>query len=267
MSLQDRIRAYAEAARLSLLNQVKQDNNKKQQGSATWVGYNSDGNGIVKQNGVLRVVRVIGNASIPSGATVYVDNENTIEYSNNVKAETQSVLPEKKKPKRTEAYTVKSRPVILQDERDFVICIAVIDENDGDQVNAKWSLFRSLYPNRPFYLLRPVPQADTLTIPSVKWGPNYLAYYHEVCRSTCTSDWFNLAELNGANRGANVILFVDTSGSMTLNTVLLSYNLFKSKAISANLKVKNVFNGSEDYIEPFFVPDTFFNNYTSNWPA
>lgn len=265
MSLQDEIRAYAEAARLTLLSQVKVSQSKGQEGVAFWMGFNSDGNGIVKQNGVLRVVRVIGNVSIPLGSKVYVDKQNTIEVGNVRKAE--PLPPEAKKKKRIEPELVQSRPLIIQDERDFVICIAVIDENDGVEVNTKWSLFRSIYPDRPFYLLRPVPQFTSLSVPSIKWGPSYLAYYHEVCRSTCTSDWFNLAELNGANRGANVILFIDTSGSMDLNTVLLSYNLFKGKAISANLKVKNVFNGNEDYIEPFFVEDTFFNNYTSNWPA
>lgn len=265
MSLQDDIRAYAEAARLSLLDRVKVSEDKGQEGVAFWMGFNSDGNGIVKQNGVLKVVKVIGNASISLGSKVYVDKQNTIEVGNVRKSN--PPLQESKKKATHQQELVKSRPLILQDERDFVICIAVIDENDGMEVNTKWSLFRSTYPDRPFYLLRPVPQSTPLTIPSVKWGPSYLAYYHEVCRSTCTSDWFNLAELNGANKGANVILFVDTSGSMDLDTVLLSYNLFKGNAISANLKVKNVFNGSEDYIEPFFVPDTFFNDYTSNWPA
>ena len=290
MSLEDRIKAFAAQVRARLLELQKASETAEEPGGkAYWVGYDANGNGIVKKNGVEKTVRVIGNISLPKGAVVYIDSQNTIEIRRKpsgddptvknlqpktVSSSGASLAANAKKRKelnnqifRQNPYVVESRPLIIQgDQRDFVICIAVIDENDNDPtVTDRWISFRETYPDRPFYLLQPVPSSG-LSIPSSQWGDEYLAYYQTVCRESCTSDWFIAAELNGANKKANVILFIDESGSMNINTVMPSYNLFKSKCINDNLKVKTVVNTAEDYITPFLVADDFFSGYETVWP-
>lgn len=289
MSLEQRIIQFGKDARERLLASRTNLQNKAKQGKATWIGYDQNGNGLVKQDGIEKTVTVIGNISLTKGSIVYIDSQNTIEVRSNTTPDSKKgtdvstklgtgtgtgkkndqVKTNQSKINPVRPYIVSSRPLIIRGERDSVICIAVIDENDGDPtVTSRWLSFREIYPDRPFYLLRPVPAGASggLSIPSSLWGPENNAFFYEVCRETCVSNWYTLAELNGGNAGANVILFIDTSGSMSISTVQPSINLFKQYCDAAGLKVKAVYNSNEDYITPFYVDDDFFDNYETVWP-
>jgi len=69
------------------------------------------------------------------------------------------------------------------------------------------------------------------------------------------SDWFEICRLDRFTASAIgfIGLFVDTSGSMTLNTVRASYNFFLSRVADSNNTVANVFNGQERFITPFLT--------------
>ena len=69
------------------------------------------------------------------------------------------------------------------------------------------------------------------------------------------SDWFTICELDTLSPSSIrfVGLFIDTSGSMTLNTVLASRNEFLADVAAAGLEIAQVFNGSERWIDPFLT--------------
>lgn len=78
MDLESRVKAYAEEARRILLQRALEEKAQKN-GKAFWQGYTANGNGIVKQDGIYKVVQVIGNVSLPKNTVVYIDEKNTVE--------------------------------------------------------------------------------------------------------------------------------------------------------------------------------------------
>lgn len=78
MDLESRVKAYAEEARRILLQRALEEK-QQQNGKAFWQGYTTNGNGIVKQDGIYKVVQVIGNVSVPKNTVVYIDEKNTVE--------------------------------------------------------------------------------------------------------------------------------------------------------------------------------------------
>ena len=155
-----------------------------------------------------------------------------------------------------------------------VVCISVIDESNGSQalnnynrnegqigsnpnfstssevIEWDWNNFRTNYPSRPFYLLQPVRKQgiDDLKIPSgvsttdpVGVSPDYGLFYSEVNRdngsTSADSDWFTICGLSTYPANTLVSLFIDTSGSMTLNTVQASYNKFLTDCRNNNIIV------------------------------
>jgi len=114
MSLDERIKAYGRQARTELINRYAKNKEKAKQGKAEWIGYSAEGNGLVKQDGKVKVVKVIGSISLPVGSSVLVDEKNTIEI--------RKAKPPKPKPKTTPAlkrpggYKSKSRPLIITDD-------------------------------------------------------------------------------------------------------------------------------------------------------
>jgi hypothetical protein len=78
MDLGSKIQAFSEEARRILLQKALEQKTQKS-GKAFWQGYTTNGNGIVKKDGIYIVVKVIGNISIPKNTIVYVDEQNTIE--------------------------------------------------------------------------------------------------------------------------------------------------------------------------------------------
>ena len=69
------------------------------------------------------------------------------------------------------------------------------------------------------------------------------------------SDWFDACELGRLSPASVgfIGLFIDTSGSMTLSTVLASRDQFLLDVEAANLAIAQVFNGAERWIDPFLT--------------
>ena len=78
MDLESKVQAFAEEARRILLQRALEQKTQKGE-KAFWQGYTTNGNGIVKKDGIYIVVKVIGNIAIPKNTIVYVDEQNTIE--------------------------------------------------------------------------------------------------------------------------------------------------------------------------------------------
>jgi hypothetical protein len=121
-----------------------------------------------------------------------------------------------------------------------VTCITVIDESQGSGSNAvydaEWASFRAAYPTRRFYLLDPgggafghIPSA--FSSDPIAFGP--IAVARDGGNVANRSNWFSICGLNGLPAGTVVSLAVDTSGSMTLNTVRASYDWFISQCNTA----------------------------------
>lgn len=163
------------------------------------------------------------------------------------------------------------------DESDDVIganriCIAVIDEsNSGDAAPsiAEYNAFRETFPNRKHYLLQPVSAgvADTSQLMVSALESIYVSGFgtdtslngneikvHPVNRdagvAANASDWFDIV---GIQTGTitKLALFVDVSGSMTLDTVAASYAKFIGTCTDAGITVRQESNSIEDWLEPF----------------
>lgn len=147
--------------------------------------------------------------------------------------------------------TVADNPLPTSTNRT---CIAVIDEASSfrDPTSA-WSSFRSNWPNRPFYLLQPGRTRPELKEPAA-FVSDTLTEYSQVIRDNGTpptSDWYTICGIDQLPDGSKLALFIDTSGSMRLDTVRASYNLFKQKIQARNMSIIEVFNGNENWILPF----------------
>ena len=154
--------------------------------------------------------------------------------------------------------------------------------NGNCDVDGAWGEFRTLWPNRKFFLIEPwentsdqVTDFDVSSLnPSID-GTSHIklpaafvteaqagekAVYIQSTRNTGGTNWWS--EIGGSNlpSGAEVILWVDNSGSLTTGIVQAEYNAFISAAAAANVTVTEVTNltseqgGSllrEDWINPF----------------
>ena len=154
--------------------------------------------------------------------------------------------------------------------------------NNRCDVDGAWGEFRTLWPNRKFFLIEPwknysdeVTDFDVSSLnPSID-GLSHIklpaafvteaqagekAVYIQSTRNTGGTNWWS--EIGGSNlpSGAEVILWVDNSGSVSTGLVQSEYNAFISAAAAANVTVTEVTNltsgqgGSllrEDWINPF----------------
>lgn len=149
-----------------------------------------------------------------------------------------------------------------------ITCIAVIDEDYGsntqEQVNARWADFRKNWPERKFHLLvpyytgpddlerpfvSPVKTAGGVEKDALFYGPTPVN--RDESRVDFVSDWYALCGLDLVPDNAHIALFIDTSGSMSLDTVKASYDLFMGKLAARGIQIVTVYNGEEDYITPF----------------
>ena len=142
--------------------------------------------------------------------------------------------------------------------------VAVIDEDDSQSLNtmtAQWTSFRTDYPDRCFHLLEPY-----LSNYSNKSNPNGIgssiaiptAFINELSAGTTfhsrvnrdggstasRSDWWDLIGADVLPSGAKIGLCIDNSGSMNVNTVTSSLNLFKQKAAAAGVTIVTGLNGN-----------------------
>ena len=65
------------------------------------------------------------------------------------------------------------------------------------------------------------------------------------------SDWYTICGLDSLPDGSKVAIFVDTSGSMTMQTVQASYDLLVSKLNARGISFITVQNSQEDWISDF----------------
>jgi len=149
--------------------------------------------------------------------------------------------------------------------------------NGNHDVNGAWEEFRTLWPNRKFFLIEPwgdyAPNGGDITdvsslspsinnmshilIPSdflTEAAAGQKAVYIQSTRSAVNNatNWWT--EIGGSSlpSGAEVILWIDNSGSMTRNTVGNEYNAFIAAAADANVTVTTAGStGNEDWINPF----------------
>jgi len=151
-------------------------------------------------------------------------------------------------------------------------------------VDGAWGEFRTLWPNRKFFLIEPwsdynapssPPDTNVSSLsPSINNESNILfpsdflteaasgekAVYIQSTRNTGGTNWWS--EIGGSSlpSGAEVILWVDNSGSLSTALVQTEYNAFKAAAAAANITVTEVSNltsgqggvlAREDWINPF----------------
>ena len=141
---------------------------------------------------------------------------------------------------------------------DPAICISVIDESSptADTIEEGWDSFRANYPERPFWLLQPSGyEPDRLKMPN-SYINDPIAYYPQtVTRDNGdpnqVSDWFNMCNLSQASPGTSISLSIDNSGSVTIDQVQASLDLFLSKCENAGLVVYQVdMQPSEQWAPP-----------------
>ena len=65
------------------------------------------------------------------------------------------------------------------------------------------------------------------------------------------SDWYTICNLDKVPNNSKIALFIDTSGSMTMNTVQASYDLLVSKLNARGITFITVQNQNEDWISDF----------------
>ena len=152
--------------------------------------------------------------------------------------------------------------------------------NGNCDVDGAWGEFRTLWPNRKFFLIEPVYSTgqqsltgldqSRATTSRIKMPTAFVteaqagekAVYIQSTRnySGTNTNWWSKIGGSSLPSGAEVILWVDRSGSMTVSTVQTEYNAFKTAAAAANVTVTEVsdltegYGGSlkkEDWINPF----------------
>ena len=67
------------------------------------------------------------------------------------------------------------------------------------------------------------------------------------------TDWYKICKIDDLPEGSSIALFIDASGSMTLQTVRASYDAFVAKLNEKNITITTVTNSAEDWITPFLV--------------
>ena len=151
--------------------------------------------------------------------------------------------------------------------------------NGRCDVDGAWGEFRTLWPNRKFFLIEPwVTDGDQSltgldqtrgTSSRIKMPTAFVTeaqagvkavYIQSTRNSGGGTNWWSKIGGSSLPSGAEVILWVDNSGSMTTSTVQGEYNAFLAAAASANVTITEVTNltsgqggslSKEDWINPF----------------
>ncbi|MDC3241879.1 Ig-like domain-containing protein [Acidimicrobiia bacterium] len=146
-------------------------------------------------------------------------------------------------------------------------------------VDGAWGEFRILWPNRKFFLIEPHrlggSQSLTGLDQSIASTSNILmptafvteaqagvkaVYIQSTRNSGSVTNWWSRIGGSSLPSGAEVILWVDNSGSLTTAKVQAEYNAFVAAAASANVTITEVTNLTsgqggglykEDWINPF----------------
>jgi hypothetical protein len=128
-------------------------------------------------------------------------------------------------------------------------------------MTAQWTSFRTDYPDRCFHLLEPYSASysnrsnpngigSSIAIPTafineLSAGTTFHSRVNRDGGSTASrSDWWDLIGADVLPSGAKIGLCIDNSGSMNVNTVTSSLNLFKQKAAAAGVTIVTGLNGN-----------------------
>lgn len=196
-SLYERAIKYAENARQALIDKHLNTNASPQQGRATWVGYDTNGRPLIKQNGVLLVARVEGNISLPPGAPVIVDKNGVISVRKSQKKE-EAKKAEKKKKKKPRTFK-KNRPLINLTIEEFTEealgyelygvtdVFGIWTPNVGEYFSTSLTCFRADWEYRANYCYDPPTQRELLyynvtslnrtiyyELAERRWGPTFV---------------------------------------------------------------------------------------------
>lgn len=278
MSLQDKIRRFAEERR-AMIEELLAQQNKADTAKVTWQGFNNDGYPLVKKRDKTEAVDGQGYVSNQKNKSMIYDDAGSVEYFKKKKSKLSRYQKNQPEAKASVTAKKKTSNLVVPDAGSYAIaivtpveadvtCIAVIDENNNANTDSAWAAFRQTYPQRKFFLLEPLTgYQDTLYVPPA-FSTDVNALWRTVDVDPAVDDWYEIANLQYKPYGSQVILFIDQSGSMTIADVEDSYLLFKQKCIARENKVAVVDNTSEDYIAPFYIADDYFNvpGYQSNWP-
>lgn len=155
-------------------------------------------------------------------------------------------------------------------------CVAVIDESSlsNQFIQNSWDNFRANWPLRRFVLFTPTigsgpeftsPGGAPTDLGSVWIPPNFDGNSYNVRRdngnSNFVTDWFSLTGLTNPDVEVKVaMLYIDTSGSMTMDTVLESAKLFTKSMSDYDFRYKSVFDASESWINLFNISMNEFGN-------
>ena len=161
-------------------------------------------------------------------------------------------------------------------ETDFaklITCVSVIDEtgnsyyNNQGNLNNVWEQdpavlsinvnnrrgFRTAFPYRSFYILDPG-GGGSINIPTNynsdpnAYGP--ITVNRDGGDTSARSDWFAICNFQNLPYGTIVSIWIDISGSMTLDTVEASYNYFLQRCATAGIEiVLSLSDSGERYIE------------------
>ena len=158
-----------------------------------------------------------------------------------------------------------SFPLTSSSIDDTIPCIAVIDEdtefvtnNQGIDQESMWDQFREEYPNRPFCLLDiPSTDGEIVNVPENFKSDPHKKYSEDVSRDygveEKASDWFELCGLSKYSSVGYVAEFVDNSGSLKIEDVKASLQLFHNRLDALNIGNITVANKKENWIEPFLT--------------
>ena len=142
--------------------------------------------------------------------------------------------------------------------------VSVIDEDSSfysPPANTVWNSFRGSYPDRCFHLLGPGTPVSATSLKTGQLSYNGVSWADEVTAGTAfryqvnrdgettdgRSDWWDLIGADVLPSGAKIALCIDNSGSMTVNTVQASLDLFEQKAAAAGVTIFAPQGGTVNY--------------------
>ena len=157
-------------------------------------------------------------------------------------------------------------------------------------VDGAWGEFRTLWPNRKFFLIEPwaaydysgrPPYTNVSSLsPSINNESNILfpsdflteaasgekAVYIQSTRNTGGTNWWSKIGGSSLPSGAEVILWVDNSGSLNTSKVQAEYNAFKAAAAAANVTVTEVTTLTNTYPGGSLFKEDWINPFDPDYP-
>ena len=189
-------------------------------------------------------------------------------------------LPSEPGTYRIKASSLPSEPPLIVERTNLtaidyaklITCVSVIDETGGSYYNNQGNLnnvwqqspaiigqgydsrgFRTAFPYRTFYILDPG-GGGSIDVPTNypgdanAYGP--ITVNRDNGNNSARSDWFDICNFQNLPYGTIVSIWIDISGSMTLDTVQASYDYFLQRCAAAGIEIVLSLSASgERYIE------------------